>query len=90
MKLCEMSKEQLEQFKAECEKEYNEYKAEGLNLNMSRGKPSPEQLDLTLDMLNVLNKDNLVSENGMDCRNYGTLDGIPEAKKTSCTYGRRS
>lgn len=81
MKLCEMSKEQLEQFKAECEKKYNEYKAEGLNLNMSRGKPSPEQLDLTLDMLNVLNKDNLVSENGMDCRNYGTLDGIPEAKK---------
>ena len=81
MKLCEMSKEQLEQFKAECEKKYNEYKAEGLNLNMSRGKPSPEQLDLTLDMLNVLNKDNLVSENGMDCRNYGTLDGIPEAKR---------
>lgn len=81
MKLCEMSKEQLEQFKAECEKKYDEYKAEGLNLNMSRGKPSPEQLDLTLEMLNVLNKDNLVSENGMDCRNYGVLDGIPEAKK---------
>jgi DNA-binding transcriptional MocR family regulator len=81
MKLCEMSREEIKAVKQQAEQKYNEFKAQGLKLDMSRGKPSPEQLDLTMDMLNVLNKDNLVSESGMDCRNYGGLDGIPEAKK---------
>jgi DNA-binding transcriptional MocR family regulator len=81
MKLCEMSREEIKAVKQQAEQKYNEFKAQGLKLDMSRGKPSPEQLDLTMDMLNVLNKDNLISESGMDCRNYGGLDGIPEAKK---------
>ena len=49
---------------------------------MSRGKPGPDQLDLSMDMLDVFNsKSELKSENGFDCRNYGVMDGIPEAKK---------
>ncbi|MDR0918873.1 MAG: aminotransferase class I/II-fold pyridoxal phosphate-dependent enzyme [Oscillospiraceae bacterium] len=56
---------------------YEEIKAKSLKLDISRGKPSPEQLDLSMDMLNI--KD-FQSESG-DCRNYGMLDGIPEAKK---------
>lgn len=81
MKLSEMTADELREFKEECEKEYDQYKSLGLKLDMSRGKPSPEQLDLTMDMLCNLNKDNIRSENGIDCRNYGALDGIPEAKR---------
>ena len=49
---------------------------------MSRGKPSAKQLNVSLDMLDVINSSSeLISENGTDCRNYGVLDGIPEAKR---------
>jgi len=60
---------------------YQELKAQGLNLDMTRGKPSPEQLDLSLPMLDLVGTDNFHSENGVDCRNYGVLDGLPESKK---------
>lgn len=54
----------------------------GLALDMSRGKPGADQLDLSMGMLDVLDsKTALKSENGTDLRNYGVLDGIPEAKK---------
>ncbi len=54
----------------------------GVSLDLSRGKPSLQQLDLSMDMLNVLDRDSiLASESGLDCRNYGCLDGIPEAKR---------
>ena len=63
-------------------KEYKKYQDLHLNINMSRGQPSKEQLDLTLPMMDVLNsKANLHSEDGTDCRNYGVLAGIPECKK---------
>ena len=63
-------------------KEYEGVKALGLSLDMSRGKPGADQLDLSLDMLNVLtNAADCKAENGFDCRNYGVLDGIPECKK---------
>ena len=53
-----------------------------LALTCPRGKPGPDQLDLSMDMLDVFNsKSELKSENGFDCRNYGVMDGIPEAKK---------
>lgn len=62
--------------------QYAEYKAQGLKLDMSRGKPGPEQLDLTVDMLNCLNaQDGYLAAGEIDTRNYGVLDGIPEAKK---------
>lgn len=82
MKLSDMSKEQLAVFKAEAQKQYDEFKSKGLSLNMARGKPSAEQLDLTEDMLTILkSSEDCFDGKGNDCRNYGILDGIEEAKK---------
>lgn len=81
-KYIEMTREQLLQEKASLEKQYQEVKKKGLSLDMSRGKPSSEQLDLSIDMFNVVNSaSELMSEGGIDTRNYGELDGIPEAKR---------
>ena len=77
-----LTKEQLENEKAELAVEYNHIASKGLKLDMSRGKPNKEQLDLTEGMLSVIScDDDCKSESGTDCRNYGVLDGIPEAKK---------
>lgn len=81
MILSQMNKEQLMSFKEETEALYNDFKAQGLCLNMSRGNPCKEQLELSVDMLNVFDDGNFTSENGIDVRNYGMLDGIPEAKE---------
>ena len=80
MNLSQMNKEQLISFKNETEALYNDFKAQGLCLNMSRGNPCKEQLDLSVDMLKVFDDGQFTSENGTDVRNYGVLDGIPEAK----------
>ncbi|MBP3243238.1 MAG: aminotransferase class I/II-fold pyridoxal phosphate-dependent enzyme [Ruminococcus sp.] len=81
MTLSEMNKEQLSAFQQETLARYNDFKAQGLCLNMSRGNPCKEQLELSVDMLDVFNDGDFMSENGIDVRNYGLLDGIPEAKK---------
>ncbi len=82
MLLKDMTKEQLSALKNELTVKYDEVKQQGLSLDMSRGKPGKDQLDLTTDMLNVMVKDDdCITENGFDCRNYGVLDGIPECKK---------
>lgn len=73
----EMSREELLSEKASLEQRYNEFKARGLKLDMSRGKPCKEQLDLSVALNDV--KD-YVSD-GVDVRNYGMLDGIPSCKK---------
>lgn len=73
----EMSREELLSEKASLEERYNEFKARGLKLDMSRGKPCKEQLDLSVTLNDV--KD-YVSD-GVDVRNYGMLDGIPSCKK---------
>ena len=78
----EMSRDELISLKNQLEKEYEEIKARGLSLDMSRGKPGADQLDLSVDMLNIMvNADDCKADNGFDCRNYGVLDGIPECKK---------
>ena len=78
----EMSKQQLSQEKQKLEKEYAEFCARNLKLDMSRGKPGKAQLDLTADMLDCVNSNmELKAEDGLDVRNYGGLDGIPEAKR---------
>lgn len=64
----------------ELQKRYQSLKDQGLNLDMTRGKPSPEQLDLSVSMLGLVGSDNYTSEDGVDCRNYGGLDGLKEAK----------
>jgi len=78
----EMSRDELVSLKNELEKKYEEVKSLGLSLDMSRGKPGADQLDLSVDMLSVMTTaDECKAENGFDCRNYGVLDGIPECKK---------
>lgn len=78
----EMSKEELQEIKESLEKEYAKAAGMGLNLNMSRGKPSASQLDLTLDMLNTINSSSDINDaEGNDSRNYGVMDGITEAKE---------
>ena len=77
----EMTKEELLQEKEQLEAEYKKYQLRGLKLDMSRGKPSKEQLDISMGMMDVLNSHvDLTCEDGTDCRNYGVLDGIQEAK----------
>lgn len=76
------AKQELEKEYALLCAEYEDVKGKGLNLNMARGKPSEEQINLSLPLLNVLNNDtNFISADGMDCRNYGGLTGIDECKK---------
>ena len=65
---------------AELDRRYGELKAAGMSLDMTRGKPSPEQLDLALDMATVLGSKDYRAADGTDCRNYGGIDGLPEAK----------
>lgn len=82
MKYCEMSKDGLREQLAVLNKEYEEAKAKGLKLDMSRGKPSSAQLDVSNGLLATIGNDgHWVSESGIDCRNYGFLEGIPEARK---------
>lgn len=76
----EMNKEQLTEEIQQLEERYQKYKALNYNLNMSRGKPCKEQLDLSKDMANCLGADEFKDQSGFDCRNYGLLDGLPEAK----------
>lgn len=62
--------------------EYNKIKNSGKKLDMSRGKPSPAQLDIAEKMLTVLSaSSDCIAENGIDCRNYGVLGGIPEVRR---------
>lgn len=78
----DLSVEELLSLKKELEAKFAEIKARNLKLDMSRGKPSKAQLDLSMGMMDVLNSDvNLTCEEGVDCRNYGVLDGINEAKQ---------
>lgn len=77
-----MSKPELENVRAQLQKEYEAFQAKGLKLDMSRGKPGADQLDLSNGIFDVVNEQTgWKTENGMDCRNYGVLDGIPEMKK---------
>ena len=63
-------------------KQFQQYQSKGLSINMARGQPCKEQLDLSMPMMDVLNsKADLTCEDGIDCRNYGVLGGIPECKR---------
>ena len=81
-KYSELTKEELQALKKELEAKYREYQAKDLKLNMARGKPCVEQLNLSMGMMDVLHSDSdLTCEDGTDCRNYGVLDGIKEAQE---------
>ena len=78
----ELTKEELLSLKAELDAAYEDAKGKGLKLDMSRGKPAVSQLDMGLDFMDVLNsQSDMRTEDGIDIRNYGILDGIPEAKQ---------
>lgn len=81
-KYTDMTKEELLELKDVLKADYKKMQARGLELNMSRGKPCVDQLDLSMGMMDSLNSSSdLLCEDGTDCRNYGVLDGIPEAKE---------
>ena len=82
MQYTQMTKEQLKALLGELMSEYEDIKAGGLSLDLSRGKPGKEQLDLSTEMLTCISSvADCVSENGTDCRNYGVLDGLAETKR---------
>ncbi len=81
-KYAEMTKEELVAIQAELKAKYKEYQGRNLSLNMARGKPCVEQLDLSMGMMDVLSSEaDLTCDDGTDCRNYGVLDGIKEAQE---------
>lgn len=81
-KYTEMSETELKEQLAVLTKEYEAAKAKGLKLDMSRGKPSLAQLDVSNEMLDIVNSETgCVSDSGTDCRNYGIMEGIPEARQ---------
>lgn len=78
----EMTKEELQDLRKQLSAQYKEFQGKDLRLDMSRGKPSTEQLDLSMGMMDVLSSsDDLTCDDGTDCRNYGVLDGIKEAQE---------
>ncbi|MBQ3200744.1 MAG: aminotransferase class I/II-fold pyridoxal phosphate-dependent enzyme [Clostridia bacterium] len=79
MKLTEMPREALVQFHAEMLEEYRRCQAKGLKLDMSRGKPEKKQLDLSNALLSLPTEDTCVCD-GIDARNYGTMDGLPSCR----------
>lgn len=78
----EQGTEELAELKASLEREHAAFKARGLALNMARGKPAEAQLDLSMPLLETLRTtDDCTAADGADARNYGVLDGLPEAKE---------
>ena len=78
----DMNREELQAIRKELAVQYKNYQAQDLTLNMARGKPSIEQLDISMGLMDVLSSTaDLICEDGTDCRNYGVLDGIDEAKE---------
>ena len=82
MKFCEMSREEIENLYGELKREYNDIKAMGMSLDISRGKPCTEQLNLSDGLLTALEgAEDCKTEAGFDCRNYGLFEGVPEAHR---------
>ena len=77
----QMSESELSAVKNEFTAFLGKCKEKGKKLNMTRGVPSEEQLSLCNDMLTCLSAQDYIAANGIDCRNYGGIDGIPEMKK---------
>ena len=81
-KYTNMTKDELMLEYNRIKSEYERYCNMGLSLDLSRGKPNSDQLDISLPLLSEARpREKCFSINGVDCRNYGVLDGIPEMKK---------
>ena len=79
--LADRSTEELNRLREQALKDYEAFRARGLKLDMTRGNPSPEQLDLSLGMLALPGNGDYHTERGEDARNYGgPVQGLPEAR----------
>ncbi len=81
MKLKDLSIEELERGLKLLRKDYEEYKAKGLSMNISRGRPSKEQLDIGVEIFSNLGPDDFISEEGLDIRQYGGMYGLIECRR---------
>lgn len=81
-----LNNQELQRLNDDLLRQYHEFQSRGLNLDITRGKPCPEQLDLALDLLDCVNSRNYLTVEGTDSRNYGGLDGIPTAKELFAEY----
>jgi len=81
-----LSTPDLLRLRAALQERYEAFCARGLDLDMTRGKPCPEQLALSSDLLTCVDADRAISPSGVDVRNYGGLDGLPEAKRLFADY----
>jgi aspartate/methionine/tyrosine aminotransferase len=86
VELSMLSSAALQDLRIELQKRYGDFEARKLCLDMTRGKPCAEQLDLALGMLGCVDEGHYIAVDGTDCRNYGGLDGIPEAKALFAQY----
>ncbi len=80
-KLSDMSQEEIIAFKNEAQSRYDDFKSRGLKIDMSRGKPAAQQLELSNMLYDSIDKNNYTSSEGLDCRNYGGLSGIKECRE---------
>ena len=80
VRICDLSRRELEALKTELDSTYADFRARGLKLDMSRGKPAPDQLDACSGIL-TSPFGSFKAEDGSDARNYGVLEGLPEAKR---------
>ena len=79
-KYAEMTKEELRAELEQVRTQYEQLKAKGLSLNMARGKPGKEQLDMNGPMMDLLNSESDYFCDGIDVRNYGNLEGLPSCR----------
>ena len=77
---------ELQEIRLKLMERYRDCQSRNLKLDMTRGKPCPEQLNLSLGLLECRDGKDYTAEDGTDCRNYGGVDGIPEAKKLFAQY----
>ena len=82
----QLSEQEKNHLKLALKQQYETFQAQNLSLNMTRGVPSTEQLNLSMDLLTCVTDKNYHTKNGVDCRNYGGVDGIPEAKQLFASY----
>ena len=80
-KYAEMTREELARELGEVQAQYDALKLKGLSLNMARGKPGKEQLDMTSEMMDILRSDSDYMCDGIDVRNYGNLEGLPACRR---------
>jgi DNA-binding transcriptional MocR family regulator len=79
-RIADLNEEDLQMMRGQVHREYEDFRARGLALDMTRGKPAPEQLDLANDLLALPGNGDYFAEAGDDTRNYGSLQGLREAR----------